>query len=62
MGAGWWRQNTPRSPNPWRSCIKLALAVIRKESAHSGESAERGDITHRDAAKSNRREIALKEG
>lgn len=62
MGAGWWRQNTPRSPNPRRSCIKLAFAVIRKESARGGESVKRGDITHRDAAKSNRRELAPKEG
>jgi len=41
---------------------KLTLVVTRKESVSGGEIMERGNIAHRDAAKSNRRQLATEEG
>lgn len=61
MDSVWWRQVTPHSRS-MGTCIKLTLAVTRKKSASGGEAMEREDIAHRDAVKSNRRQLASKEG
>lgn len=61
MDAVWWRQATPRSRSTG-SCIKLTLAVTRKKSGSGREAMGRDDIAHRDAVKSNRRQLASKEG